>query len=63
MKSFLSCCPICGDETETEETDRFGCCLDCFADDICSNVCDSILFDFLRDHGREFREYIDANYY
>ena len=37
-------------------------CLDCFADNISGNVTDSILFDFLREYGREFREFIFDNY-
>lgn len=37
-------------------------CLDCFADSIEQNANESILFDFLREYGREFRQFIEDNY-
>lgn len=55
-------CPVCGDEAEAREIIRFGSCLDCFADEITQRADDEILFEFLRDHGREFREFIDDRY-
>ncbi|MGN0637718.1 MAG: hypothetical protein ACI4J0_05060 [Huintestinicola sp.] len=55
-------CPVCGDEVPAEEVERFEMCLDCFADNISGNVTDSILFDFLREYGREFRDFIFNNY-
>lgn len=55
-------CPICGDEVHTDETARFQMCLDCFADSIIQNVTETILYDFLREYGREFRDYICDNY-
>lgn len=55
-------CPVCGDEVLSEEVGRFDMCLDCFADSIASEVTESVLFDFLREYGREFREFIRANY-
>ena len=58
----FSCCPICGDEVLHEECERFGMCLDCFADSIEQNANESILFDFLREYGREFRQFIEDNY-
>lgn len=55
-------CPVCGDEVSSEEVERFDMCLDCFADSIAGNVTESILFDFLREYGREFRDFIRDNY-
>ena len=55
-------CPVCGDEVMSEEIERFDMCLDCFADSISSEVTESVLFDFLREYGREFREFIRENY-
>ena len=55
-------CPVCGDEVPSEEVERFEMCIDCFADNISGNVNDSILFDFLREYGREFRDFIFDNY-
>lgn len=55
-------CPMCGDNLLYSDYSRFGMCLDCYADSITSNVNESILYDFLRDYGLEFREYIDGAY-
>ena len=55
-------CPMCGDVLLYSDYSRFGMCLDCYADSIASNVTESILYDFLRDYGLEFREYIDSAY-
>lgn len=55
-------CPVCGDEVDSREVERFDMCLDCFADSIACNVTESVLFGFLREYGREFRDYIDNNY-
>lgn len=55
-------CPVCGDEVRSEEVERFDMCLDCFADSIAGNTAESILFDFLREYGREFRDFINDNY-
>lgn len=55
-------CPVCGDEVSSSEVERFEMCLDCFADNISGNVTESILFDFLREYGREFRDFIFDNY-
>lgn len=55
-------CSVCGDEVMSEEIERFDMCLDCFADSISSEVTESVLFDFLREYGREFREFIRENY-
>lgn len=61
IKDFV-CCPLCGDEVPAEEVGRFSMCLDCFADGIACNVDDNVLFDFLREYGREFRMFISDNY-
>ena len=53
---------MCGDEVNSAEVERFEMCLDCFADNIAGNVTESILFDFLREYGREFREFIFDNF-
>lgn len=55
-------CPVCGDEVASDEVERFEMCLDCFADELSGNVTDSIVFDFLREYGREFRDFIFNNY-
>lgn len=62
MSGRMCCCPMCGENILNEEFDRFGMCLDCFADGISQNVSESILYDFLRDYGREFRQFIEDNY-
>ena len=56
------CCPVCGEEICCEERDRFGMCLDCYADSIAQNVNENILFEFLREYGREFRMFIEDNF-
>ncbi|MCI7768417.1 MAG: hypothetical protein MSJ26_10640 [Oscillospiraceae bacterium] len=62
LRRELCSCPVCGDEVCSHEVQRFDMCLDCFADSIASNAAESILYDFLREYGREFREFIDNNY-
>jgi len=56
-------CPICGESAENEELMRYGMCLDCFIEELTENVRDSVIRDFLTEHGYELREYIRENYF
>lgn len=58
----MTYCPLCGDETETDDIERFGMCVDCFADSLRENVCDSVLYDFLKEYQRELKDFIYDNY-
>lgn len=55
-------CPMCDEETSNEEILRFGMCLDCFAETIIQNICESILYDFLREYRNDFKDYVYDNY-
>ena len=57
MDRFI-CCPVCGEQILSREYERFGMCLECFADSISSNVSEGVLYDFLREYGSELRRFI-----
>ncbi len=59
----VSYCPICGDEMSGYDSEGFGMCLDCFAEELVQDVRDRIVRDFLTENGDDFREYIRANYF
>ncbi|MBP1546130.1 MAG: hypothetical protein J6A37_05980 [Oscillospiraceae bacterium] len=60
--SEKECCPVCGENADREEIARFDMCLDCFADSLVCGISESILYDFLKEYGRELKDYIDSNY-
>ncbi len=60
---YESCeCPVCGEETSAQESERFDMCLDCFTDSVISCCGEDILCEFLRENRRTLRGYIWDNY-
>lgn len=59
----VSYCPVCGDEVAENDTERFGMCLDCFAEELVQDVRERVVRDFLTEFGDELREYIRDNYF
>ena len=60
MKVFS--CPVCWDNISGEEKAHFGMCRECFVDELCSNVRDDVLRDFLKEYRYELTEFVEDNY-
>lgn len=56
-------CPVCEENMERGEAERFGMCMDCFIEELVENVRDYVIRDFLTEYGCLLREYIWENYF
>lgn len=55
-------CPVCNNELLYSDYQRFGMCLDCYAEELAEGVKENVVYDFLTYYRSEFKEYIDNAY-